>query len=272
MSLLNSVMWRLSREKQGLSEKLLRLADTYRSYYYDFGYDFEVNGEKRVMQRLASHGFRQIFDVGANVGEWSILASTHFPGATFHAFELSPPTFVKLQANLTDPKFIANDFGLGAYNQEIEFKDYGPDHSTLNTLVATAFHDDRLPYDMHRSRIVTGDSYMVDRGLSTIDFLKIDVEGAEHLVLEGFAGALERQAIRVIQFEYGYANGDAKFLMRDFYRVLEGFGYTLGKIWSTGVDFTPFNYRMNDFDSGPNYLAVRRSDEALINDVRMQRT
>lgn len=48
------------------------------------------------------------------------------------------------------------------------------------------------------------------------------------MVLKGFERALQAKAIRVIQFEYGYANGDAKFLMKDFYDLLEGFGFRIG--------------------------------------------
>ena len=38
---------------------------------------------------------------------------------------------------------------------------------------------------------------------STSGLLKIDTEGAEHLVLKGFSDLLSKQSIRLIQFEYG---------------------------------------------------------------------
>jgi hypothetical protein len=48
-----------------------------------------------------------------------------------------------------------------------------------------------------------------------IDLLKLDTEGAEHLVLRGFDGALARGRIAAVQFEYGRVNAVTGFLLRD---------------------------------------------------------
>lgn len=80
--------------------------------------------------------------------------------------------------------------------------------------------------------------------------------------------AVAQGRISVLQFEYGYANGDAGHLMKDFYVLLEKSGYLIGKIWTAGVIFSPFNYPMSKFKSGPNNLAVRHTDTALIESLR----
>src|SRR6266545_6095729 len=85
----NALMWRLTRNKRGISKRLLNLAERYISHYNDFSYDFEQNGEKHVLEVLARHDITVVFDVGANVGDWSRLASTFFTNATIHSFELS---------------------------------------------------------------------------------------------------------------------------------------------------------------------------------------
>ena len=48
-----------------------------------------------------------------------------------------------------------------------------------------------------------------------IDLLKPDTEGAEHLVLRGFDGALARSRTAAVQFEYGRVNAVTGFLLRD---------------------------------------------------------
>jgi hypothetical protein len=48
-----------------------------------------------------------------------------------------------------------------------------------------------------------------------IDLLKPDSEGAEHLVLRGFDGALARGRTADVQFEYGRVNAVTGFLLRD---------------------------------------------------------
>lgn len=117
---------------------------------------------------------------------------------------------------------------------------------------------------MLAARVETGDGYCLDHSVAFVDFLKVDVEGAEHMVLQGFHEMLKKNAVRVVQFEYGYTNGDAKFLMRDFFRFFDLYGYNLARIRKRKIQFTDFSYSMNDFESGPNYLAVRKDDQGVL--------
>ena len=112
--------------------------------------------------------------------------------------------------------------------------------------------------------VITGDEYCQQHGIQHIDFLKIDVEGADHLVLEGFDRMLDSRAVRVVQFEYGYTHGDAHFLMRDFYALFERHGYIVGRLEPAGVAFSPWTYEKNDFTSGPNYVAIAGDDAAAL--------
>ncbi len=69
--------------------------------------------------------------------------------------------------------------------------------------------------------------------------------------------------VNAVQFEYGYVNVLTKHLLRDFHQLLEAAGLVVGKIYPNHVDFR--TYRLPDEDFlGPNYLAVRRSQERLI--------
>ncbi len=240
----------------------------YLRYYDDISYEFDLNGERHVLQSLAPFNIKTVFDVGANVGDWSKAAASLLPAAKIYAFELSESTRKILNANLSASQFVIPEFALGAEEGQIEYKDYG-EGSTINTLVPTTFHDRGGRTFVKRSaRLVTGDSYLDGLATRSIDLLKIDVEGAELHVLKGFEQALKTHRIRVIQFEYGYANGDAGHLMKMFYELLGGAGYEIGRIWTAGVKFAPFSYSMNDFSSGPNYLAVLRTENAILNALR----
>jgi len=108
-----------------------------------------------------------------------------------------------------------------------------------------------------------GDDYLAKANLSQVHLLKIDVEGGEPKVLAGFSGALVARKIHAIQFEYGLAAIWTKFLLRDFYELLEPLGFSLGKIYPNHVTFGPYSPRAEDF-AGPNYLAVQRNEEGLI--------
>jgi hypothetical protein len=52
--------------------------------------------------------------------------------------------------------------------------------------------------------------------------------------------------------------------MRDFFRFFDLYGYNLARIRKRKIQFTDFSYSMNDFESGPNYLAVRKDDQEVL--------
>jgi FkbM family methyltransferase len=232
--------------------------------YNNYSYDFHKNGEHDLLLKLSQIHPKVILDVGANVGDWALIAKETFPEATIHCFELSSRTFQTLSRNVTGSRCVLNNFGLSDKAGEFEYKDYGPD-SVVNTLLLDAtFHDMRITPQLVKARISTGAAYCQTQGIEHIDFLKIDVEGAEHLVLQGFAELIERKAVRIIQFEYGYTNGDAKFLMRDFFRFFNDKGYVVGRVNKGPIVFRDWIYKDNDFTSGPNYVAIRQDDVELL--------
>ena len=257
----------ISKNKFGLGKRLKQYAEIYLDLYHDYDYDFDKNGESVVVARLARFAPKTVFDVGANVGEWSLVAAAAFPQACVHAFELSAETRATLRRNLSGARHVVADCALGRSNGSVRYKDYGH-QAKINTLISTSYHDASTPYTEQTAALMTGDQYMQDHGISQIDFLKIDVEGAEFQVLEGFQDALKNHRIRVIQFEYGYANGDAGHLMKHFHELLSAADYEIGKIWTAGVLFAPFDHTMNNFDVGPNYLAVARTEPEIIQALR----
>jgi hypothetical protein len=73
---------------------------------------------------------------------------------------------------------------------------------------------------------------------------------------------LTAEAIDCVQFEYGQICILTKFLLYDFYKLLQDtYSYTIGKIKPLHVAFKPYQFFDEDF-LGTNYLAVspRRKD------------
>ena len=79
---------------------------------------------------------------------------------------------------------------------------------------------------------------------------------------------LEASKIDVIQFEYGFTHSDAMFLIQDFYSLLGPLGYKMGPLKPSGVLFMEFEYGLNDFNSGPNYVAVLSTRKDLIQSLQ----
>jgi len=230
-----------------------------------FSYDFKENGEEDLILKFRILNPKTIFDVGANTGEWTKTGLDHFPGSNIHSFELSESTFQTLSRNIKDRRVALNNFGLAAKDESLTYKDYGED-SGLNTVILEAtWYDACVSPKLIAAQLRRGDTYCEEAAIDFIDFLKIDVEGAEHLVLAGFEKMLTKKAVRLVQFEYGYVNGDAKFLMRDFYEFFEKLGYIVGRVRKGPITFDKWTYRHNDFKSGPNYVAIRADDSELKN-------
>lgn len=234
----------------------------------DISYDPLTNGENEILEKLSPLNFKTIFDVGCNIGKWSLLALHHFPEAHIHTFELSSETFKTTSRFLAMDSFVNNNLGLSNKKGKITYKDYGP-NADVNTLVHNnVFFDNRVKPALKPAFVSTGDVYCAEKSINNIDFLKIDVEGAENLVLEGFSGMLTNRAVRVVQFEYGYAHGDAKFLMRDFFDLFRPYGYRIARLKRGSLEFNEWTYAHNDFNSGPNYVAVKEDDQQVLSILR----
>ncbi len=253
-----------SRKNNELSEALKGLATRFLDAANGFSPDPNKNGEFRLLQLLSGLNFTTVFDVGTYTGNWALAARNYFPQAKIHAFELSPTTFPITQQHLQGENFILNNFGLANTTTWANYKDYEPD-SAFNTLLNNAtFYEYYLAAKDISANVTTGDAYCATCQVESIDYLKIDVEGAEHLVVLGFDEMLKARKIRCVQFEYGYQNSDAYFLMKDFYNFFNERGYIVGKICPDGVEFTNFHYELNNFKSGPQFLAIPAYDTDLI--------
>jgi len=113
------------------------------------------------------------------------------------------------------------------------------------------------------ARVVRGDQYAQEHGIPSIDLLKVDVEGMEERVLQGFSRLFQEQRIRLVQFEYNTTNIVSKFLLRDAHQFFNHFGYRVGKLYPNHVEFRDYHYRQEDF-CGPNLIVVRKEDDELL--------
>lgn len=213
--------------------------------------EFEQHGEVWLQQRLAGK-LNTIFDVGSNIGEWTRMARKYNPNADIHTFEVMAPTYRKMLDNIPlDNKIWPNGFGLGDANAPIAMK-YKPAYDAVSTSILDLRLDDS---SIMTGLVMKGDDYAISRGITTIDFLKVDTEGAEEKVFKGFEQCLREARIKMIQFEYGYICVLTKWLLKDSYEYLSQFGYSLGKLTPNGIQFHDYALYHEDFQ-GPDYVAV----------------
>jgi FkbM family methyltransferase len=199
--------------------------------------------------------------VGANFGDWSLATLAAWPDCQVHAFEVVPSIYERLYKTARDSKFTSritvNCFGLADENCDREMY-YFPDHPEMSGPAARFDNFVTVPFQAHLS---TGDRYCDDRGIDTVDFLKIDVEGGEPSVLKGFEKRLATQKIQCLQFEYGKFAAETRFLLADYYQRL-GHLYWIGKIYPNCVDFRDYHFSMEDFRFS-NYCCLSKQRRDL---------
>ncbi len=242
------------------AEELQRILRRAYQIAENYNYDFQTNGELHLLQRLARFGITAVFDVGANIGEWTTLALSTFSGASVHSFEPIGETFGRLSAALgAEVRAQLFNFALWAEDGEISLRHYreNPGQTSAFEFPSPCAHEDRVC--VARSL----DSFTAQAGVSHIDLLKIDVEGAEHKVLSGMTRLLAARAVRVIQFEYGFISINTGFLLKDFYATLGAAGFKVGKIYPHWVDFSDYSLEKENF-IGPNFVAVLESEPEII--------
>lgn len=229
--------------------------------YENRNHDIHSNGELTVIKKISSLNPSVIIDGGANAGLYSIMLKKHIPACTVYAFEPVESTYLKLVGNVKEHDTI-NPVKKGLYNENCtrEINHVNADElSSLYELKGKSYKTT----EKQVIELVRGDDFLRDEGIASVDFLKLDVEGAEYDALIGFQNTLKEGRIKAVQFEYGYINIATRKLLIDYYELLESYGYIVGKIFPRIVEFRKYDYLYEDF-IGPNFIAVKKSETGLI--------
>lgn len=150
----------------------------------------------------ALRGGGSFFDVGANIGAYTLIASEQ-AAAQVTAFEPHPRTFEELAANVsrnrrTNVTLVAS--AVGAHDGPVHLRD--GDRSATNRIV-TALTPGAVAVPCVRL-----DSYCARTGVRP-DVVKIDVEGAESDVVAGLGQSLRDARLILVEQWRGRAHGPA---------------------------------------------------------------
>jgi len=169
--------------------------------------DIRTNGEGYFIEKH-KETFDIVFDVGANIGEWSQYMYNAKPNSKIY------------------------NLGLGKEKENKIFYNYG-EESALNSqierksIMKKSYEED-VKFD-------TLDNFCGENSIDNISFLKIDVEGGELDVLKGSVGKISSGKIDYIQFEYGGTFIDARVFLKDIFDFFEDKPYTIYKITQNGL-------------------------------------
>lgn len=202
-----------------------------------------------------------LLDVGASTGSWTEeLLRRKGPQAFKKIFLIEPSlksNMIALDKFANLPVIELSDVVLSdtTGEQTIYFPEEG---STLTSIYSRqVFHTGACIEQSRKVKSITLDSFLTERGVEVVDFMKLDVEGHEFCVLKGARESLHAGRIRALSFEVGGCNIDSRTFFRDFWNELTPFGYKIYRIGGTGERYEIDRYsEKEEIFVTTNYLAV----------------
>ena len=155
-----------------------------------------------------------VFDVGANIGEFTLLFSRFVERGVVHSFEASLPAFIALKTVVQAAQranVVVNHLALSDAPGVLQLHCYdGPYHS-WNSMAKRPLAEYGIAVEsshVESAMATTVDAYCGEHDIARIDLLKVDVEGAELQVMRGARRMLEARAVACMAFEFGQTTFD----------------------------------------------------------------
>jgi FkbM family methyltransferase len=159
--------------------------------------------EMAILPDLVKDG-SAILDIGANYAYYSVRLARLCPNSHVHAFEPIPATAAvcrKILEHYALHNVTLHQKGVGARNERLSFEVPLQDAGTLSAGQAHILgrRNDMAGREKYHSftnhatfdcEVVALDDFLAD--LTTLGFVKMDIEGAEYFALEGMRKLLER--------------------------------------------------------------------------------
>lgn len=173
-----------------------------------------------------------VFDVGANIGQYALLASKLVgERGQVYAFEPSPEVLAKLQENIRLNSAENIEVVAKAVTAESGMMQFYTANEQGNQGVGSL-----LPAEEYRAHTRSAESIEVEalslddfceaQGIEHVDFLKIDVEGFDLEVLKGAEKLMERNPDLVVFSEVEPLNlSQVDTTVEDFYHFTEAHGF-----------------------------------------------
>lgn len=188
-----------SRVKEAVREILRRAGfDVRRVSKMRLGLDIDYD-----TARLAAPG-RVIFDVGANIGQTTVVYKKIFPDSRVHAFEPDSVAYAHARERLANLAGVTlNPVAVGNFVGTTRFFEY--DQSVMSSRLSPANASWSPPKRSAEVPITTIDEYCRLNRIEHIDLLKIDAQGTDQDVLEGAEQMIRARVVTIVRAELTFS-------------------------------------------------------------------
>ncbi|MDF2077149.1 FkbM family methyltransferase [Pseudomonas mendocina] len=164
-------------------------------------------------------------DIGANLGWYSLVLGRRCPNSRIYAFEPIPSTVEVFERNIRLNRLENIEvLRMGLFNQEDELDFlFAPDVSGATSLKLAGQFRGRASIQNVACRTTTLDAFCASRNIVPA-LLKIDVEGAELMVVQGGEKILEATPIILMELLRKWSRAFG-YHPNDVFALLERYGY-----------------------------------------------
>jgi FkbM family methyltransferase len=184
-------------------------------------FDYEKE-ESAMMENLVADG-DNFFDIGANIGWYSINIAASRRRTRVYAFEPIPTTYAALSTNLglnATANVTAHNFGLSNQAGEFTYYYYPEGSGNASAVNLTG----RADISTAQCQVSTLDAFTAASG-TRVDFIKCDVEGAELLVFQGGYETIRRDLPIVLSEILRKWSAKFNYHPNQIFELFRGLGY-----------------------------------------------
>lgn len=217
------------------------------------GYIASLDLEVKYLVGLHNEKFT-LFDIGANIGNYSLMVKKLFPKSVIYSFEPSKTTFDQLVQN-TKSQLSINPYQIGFGEERKQANLYSNKvGSEMASIYLRQFENSEINFNCTETINIDKLDNWVYQNKVTPDFIKIDVEGAELSVLRGGINVLKN--VKAVQFEFGGTAIDAKNYFRDYWNFFTELNFKLYRYTPSGLlRIETYSEKQENFEF-MNYLAI----------------
>jgi FkbM family methyltransferase len=227
--------------------------------------EISVNGElmiqASVLQAAQTQGRKELccFDVGANVGGWSLpllelCDAKEYSGLTLHLFEPVPSTMQLLRKKISHRQNVSFEELALSSSEGVATMHVLAAGAGTNSLHAAQAQDEAGTIEVRTSTV---QKYCLDHQIENIDLFKCDAEGHDAKVIQGALPLLRQGRIAVLQFEYNFRWIFAGHYLKDVFDEIRGLPYQVGKICQDHIETYPgWHFELDRFFES-NYVLIR---------------
>ena len=206
-------------------------------------YESDTN---KVLSKYMKPGYT-VIEAGANIGSETLLISKQLKHGHIYAFEPNPYTYERLKINVSINELdnvSTYDYALGESNCNIQFNIYPKDFCNSGMSSKYMETSKTKKIDVVQKTL---DTFVVENNIPKVDFIKMDIQGAEMDMIMGAADTITK--FKPIIFTEAYQVYNDTFRL---YEKLKKFGYNIYLIEENG---TASALQQQDINDG-NWLAI----------------